>query len=104
MNAVEEMNSWRIARLSWWSRPGLVRVFYFYFREYERHFASDDGGPILEELLAGLASVQFEPVFVNAQVGVTAASDAARSPFRPLSCRQRPIRMAQDVYWRSRET
>jgi hypothetical protein len=34
-------------------------------------FASDDGGPILEELLAGLASVEFEPVFVTAQVGMT---------------------------------
>jgi hypothetical protein len=69
MNAVDEMNSGRIARLGWWSRPGLLRV--FYFREYELHFASDDGGPIFEKLLAGLAPVQFEPVFVNAQVGGT---------------------------------
>lgn len=47
---------------------GEVRV--FYFREYELHFASENG-VILDELIAGLAPVRFEPIFVNAQVGVT---------------------------------
>jgi hypothetical protein len=48
---------------------GEVRV--FYFREYELRFAADNGSDILDELLAGLAPVRFEPVFVNAQAGVT---------------------------------
>lgn len=48
---------------------GEVRV--FYFREYELRFQADDGSDVLDELLAGLPSVSFDPVFVNAQVGVT---------------------------------
>jgi hypothetical protein len=48
---------------------GEVRV--FYFREYELRFQADNGSDILDELLAGLPSVRFDPVFVNAQVGVT---------------------------------
>jgi hypothetical protein len=48
---------------------GEVRV--FYFREYELRFVAEDGLEILEELLEGLAPIRFEPVFVNAQVGVT---------------------------------
>ena len=48
---------------------GEVRV--FYFREYELQFATEDGVDFLDELLAGLAPVRFEPIFVNAQVGVT---------------------------------
>jgi hypothetical protein len=47
---------------------GEVRV--FYFREYELRFQADNGSDILDELLAGLPSVRFDPVFVNAQVGV----------------------------------
>src|SRR5688572_32400179 len=42
---------------------GEVRV--FYFREYELRFEAEDGFDILEELLAGLAPVRFEPVFIN---------------------------------------
>jgi hypothetical protein len=42
----------------------------FYFREYELRFATDDGPEILEALLEDLAPVRFEPVFVNAQVGL----------------------------------
>ena len=48
---------------------GEVRV--FYFREYELRFEAENGAEILDELLAGLAPVRFEPVFVNAQAGVT---------------------------------
>jgi len=48
---------------------GEVRV--FYFREYELHFAAENGGEVLDELLAGLPPVRFDPIFVNAQVGVT---------------------------------
>jgi hypothetical protein len=48
---------------------GEVRV--FYFREYELRFKAENGSNILDELLAGLAPVRFDPVFVNAQAGVT---------------------------------
>lgn len=48
---------------------GEVRV--FYFREYELRFASDNGFEILDDLLAGLAPVRFEPILVNAQAGLT---------------------------------
>jgi hypothetical protein len=48
---------------------GEVRV--FYFREYELRFEALNSSDLLDELLAGLAPVRFEPVFVNAQVGVT---------------------------------
>jgi hypothetical protein len=46
-----------------------VRV--FYFRQYELRFEAEDGLEILDDLLAGLAPVRFDPVFVNAQAGVT---------------------------------
>jgi hypothetical protein len=48
---------------------GEVRV--FYFREYELRFEAQNSPEILDELLAALAPVGFEPVFVNAQAGVT---------------------------------
>ena len=48
---------------------GEVRV--FYFREYQLRFQAVNGPDLLDELLAGLAPVRFEPVFVNAQAGVT---------------------------------
>jgi hypothetical protein len=48
---------------------GEVRV--FYFPEYELHFASENGGEILDELIGGLSPVRFKPIFVNAQAGVT---------------------------------
>jgi hypothetical protein len=48
---------------------GEVRV--FYFREYELRVQAENGLDILNELLAGLAPVRFDPVFVNAQAGVT---------------------------------
>jgi len=48
---------------------GEVRV--FYFREYELRFEADHSVKILDELLSGLASIHFNPVFVNAQAGVT---------------------------------
>jgi hypothetical protein len=34
-------------------------------------FKAENGSDILDELLAGLAPVRFDPVFVNAQAGVT---------------------------------
>jgi hypothetical protein len=48
---------------------GEVRV--FYFREYELRFGAENDLGFLDELLAGLASVRFEPIFVNAQAGIT---------------------------------
>jgi hypothetical protein len=48
---------------------GEVRV--FYFEDYELRFGLESGPEILNELLAGLAPVRFDPVFVNAQAGVT---------------------------------
>jgi hypothetical protein len=48
---------------------GEVRV--FYFRDYELRFQADNGQEILDELLSRLAPVRFDPVFVNAQAGVT---------------------------------
>jgi hypothetical protein len=48
---------------------GEVRV--FYFREYELRFGAEDGLEILDDLLSGLDPVRFEPVFVNAQAGIT---------------------------------
>ena len=48
---------------------GEVRV--FYFREYELRFDAENGFDILDELLDSLPPVRFEPVFVNAQAGVT---------------------------------
>jgi hypothetical protein len=48
---------------------GEVRV--FYFRDHELRFGAENSPEILDDLLAGLASVNFDPVFVNAQAGVT---------------------------------
>ncbi len=48
---------------------GEVRV--FYFREYELRFATESGLEIFDEVVAGLAPVRFDPVFINAQAGVT---------------------------------
>jgi hypothetical protein len=48
---------------------GEVRV--FYFREYELHFETDSGLDILDDLVSGLAPVRFDPVFINAQAGIT---------------------------------
>jgi hypothetical protein len=48
---------------------GEVRV--FYFQNYELRFGAENGSEILNELLAGLAPVRFDPVFVNAQASVT---------------------------------
>jgi hypothetical protein len=48
---------------------GEVRV--FYFREHELRFEAVNGLGIFDELLATLAPVRFDPVFVNAQAGVT---------------------------------
>ena len=42
----------------------------FYFREFELRFVSVNGPAILDDLLADIALVRFEPVFVNAQAGL----------------------------------
>lgn len=47
---------------------GEVRA--FYFREYELQFGTANGPDVLDDLLAEADAVRFEPVFVNAQVGV----------------------------------
>ena len=43
----------------------------FYFPDYELQFASANGPPLLDELLAEADAVRFTPVFVNAQVGLS---------------------------------
>jgi hypothetical protein len=48
---------------------GEVRL--FYFREHELRFDVDNDFGILDELLATLSPVRFDPIFVNAQGGVT---------------------------------
>ena len=48
---------------------GEVRV--FYFRDYELRFDAESTGAILDELVGELAPVRFDPVFVNAQAGLT---------------------------------
>jgi hypothetical protein len=48
----------------------MAEVRAFYFREYELRFGSDNGGATLDSILDDVAPVRFEPVFVNAQVGV----------------------------------
>ena len=53
-------------------RVGLVgEIRAFYFRDYELRFASSNGSDVLDDLLAAADAVQFSPVFVNAQVGVS---------------------------------
>jgi hypothetical protein len=49
----------------------MAEVRLFYFREYALRFEAENDPGILNEVLAGLAPVRFDPVFVNAQVGVT---------------------------------
>ena len=43
----------------------------FYFREYELRFGTTSGPELLDDLLAEADPVRFEPVFVNAQIGVS---------------------------------
>jgi len=43
----------------------------FYFREYELRFGTTNGPDLLDDLLAEADPVRFEPVFVNAQVGLS---------------------------------
>lgn len=42
----------------------------FYFREYELRFGTANGPDLLDDLLAEADPVRFDPVFVNAQVGL----------------------------------
>lgn len=43
----------------------------FYFREYELRFATANGPELLDDLLEDADPVRFDPVFVNAQVGIS---------------------------------
>jgi hypothetical protein len=43
----------------------------FYFREYELRFGTTSGPDLLDDLLAEADPVRFEPVFVNAQIGLS---------------------------------
>ncbi len=43
----------------------------FYFREYELRFGTTDGPALLDELLNEADPIRFEPVFINAQVGLS---------------------------------
>jgi hypothetical protein len=48
---------------------GEVRA--FYFRDYELRFGTTSGPDLLDDLLAEADAVRFEPVFFNAQVGLS---------------------------------
>jgi hypothetical protein len=53
-------------------RVGLIgEVRGFYFQEYELRFATTNGPELLDDLLAEADPVRFEPVFINAQVGLS---------------------------------
>lgn len=53
-------------------RVGLIgEVRGFYFREYDLRFGTSNGPELLDELLAEADPVRFEPVFINAQVGLS---------------------------------
>lgn len=53
-------------------RVGLIgEVRGFYFREYELRFGTTNGPELLDDLLADADPVRFEPVFINAQVGLS---------------------------------
>lgn len=43
----------------------------FYFREYELRFGTANGPELLDDLLSEADPVGFEPVFINAQLGVS---------------------------------
>ena len=43
----------------------------FYFREYDLRFGTTSGPQLLDDLLAEADSVGFEPVFFNAQIGLS---------------------------------
>jgi len=43
----------------------------FYFRSYELHFVMDDPLPLVDDLVAGIGTITFEPVILNAQAGLT---------------------------------
>ena len=43
----------------------------FYFREYELRFATLNGPELVDALLADADPIGFEPVFVNAQIGIS---------------------------------
>ena len=49
----------------------LAEVRAFYFREYELRFATTNGPALLDELLSEADAIRFEPVFINAQVGLS---------------------------------
>jgi hypothetical protein len=43
----------------------------FYFRDHQLRFAVEDSVPFLDDLIASIDSIQFEPVIVNAQAGIS---------------------------------
>jgi hypothetical protein len=46
-----------------------VRV--FYFQSYELRFVMEDALPLVDEVVAGIGTVTFDPVILNAQAGLT---------------------------------
>lgn len=48
----------------------MAEVRAFYFREYELRFGTEQGPEFLNDLLAAVDPVRFDPIFVNAQVGL----------------------------------
>ena len=49
----------------------LAEVRAFYFREYELRFGTSNGPALLDELLSEADAIRFEPVFINAQAGLS---------------------------------
>lgn len=43
----------------------------FYFRSYDLRFATGDAFPLVSDLIASIAPIQFNPIFLNAQAGLS---------------------------------
>jgi glycerol uptake facilitator-like aquaporin len=43
----------------------------FYFGSYDLHFVMDDPFPLVNDLVAGIGTIRFNPIILNAQAGLT---------------------------------
>ena len=43
----------------------------FYFGSYDLHFVMDDPIPLVNDLVAGIGTIRFNPIILNAQAGLT---------------------------------
>ena len=47
----------------------------FYFRSYDLHFVMEDALPLVNDLVAGIGTIRFNPIILNAQAGWRSGSD-----------------------------